>query len=105
MPAFFAGLGRAARGAGTHAQAVQAWCSRCRWPVLSDGHGTVRQVASSLPLSMQGAAWSASNLGASDPRQFQYALHETDSFPKVGAWMLCCPLPSLLRGVRLPKLS
>lgn len=91
VSAVLAGLGRAVCGAGTHAQAVQAWCSRCGGPVLSDGSGTNCQVASSLPLYLQGAAWSASNLGASDPRQFQYALHETDSFPKVGSWVLCCP--------------
>jgi hypothetical protein len=34
-------------------------------------------------LSGQGAAWSASNLASGDPRHFQYALHDTDSFPKV----------------------
>jgi len=35
---------------------------------------------------LQGASWSAANLGSGDPRHFQYALHETDSFPEVGGW-------------------
>lgn len=58
------------------------WVGACNKAHPSSTQPACQQQPVSLA-APQGAAWSAGNLGSTDPRQFQYALHEADSFPRV----------------------